>query len=87
MTAFVPPTHASASRGLLNADLDKSIPVAEVLELMRELATFVQESTLASVEHWTDDEGIHWQPLRTDLDSDTSAADAEIDRLLAEAIR
>lgn len=61
------PTHASEPR-LTLGDLDKTLTVRQAMELAQDVRHEVSERFESLLEHWTDDEGIHYEPLGRDLE-------------------
>lgn len=61
------PKSAGASTITLG-DLEKTLTVEQALELVKHVVSEVLVSVDASIEHWTDDEGLHWTPFQKDVD-------------------
>lgn len=70
--AITPPTHATGPK-LTIGDLDKTLTVAQVLALVDDVAAAVRDNVEANIEHWSDDDGLHWTPFQNDLDQEVPA--------------
>lgn len=66
---FVPPTHATVPKITLG-DLQATLTVEQVIELIEQVVSVTRDHIEATIEHWTDDDGLHWTPFQNDLDSE-----------------
>ena len=49
-------------------DLEKTLTVEQALELVDHVMSEVRSSIESTIEHWSDEEGLHWKPFQKDLD-------------------
>lgn len=80
------PVFATAPR-LTIGDLEHDVPLGNVLEVVEYLREALVDQVVASIEHWTDDEGVHFTPLRRELAGDVTTFADDLLRELARAAK
>lgn len=49
------------------ASLSTEVTVGKVLDSVPQLIDALEDRIYACIEHWSDDEGLHWMPFQDDL--------------------
>lgn len=81
MTDQTLPIEAPKTAGapkLTLGDLKATLTVEQALELVADVVAATRNNIEANIEHWSDDEGLHWMPFQDDLDKELpKVADSE----------
>lgn len=51
-------------------DLKATLTVEQALELIDQVVSAARDNIEANIEHWSDDDGLHWTPFQNDLDEE-----------------
>lgn len=80
------PRFATAPR-LTIGDLEQDVSLGNILEAVEYLKGTFVDQVVASIEHWTDDEGVHFTPLMRELSGDVTEFADDLLRELARAAK
>lgn len=80
------PRFATAPR-LTIGDLEQDVSLGNVMEVVEYLRETLVDQVVASIEHWTDDDGVHFTPLKRELAGDVTTFADDLLRELARAAK
>lgn len=80
------PRFATVPR-LTIGDLEQDVSLGNVMEVVEYLRETLVDQVVASIEHWTDDDGVHFTPLKRELTGDVTTFADDLLRELARAAK